>query len=687
MASDDDKKAEFFQTAMVPTSMFKEGFVHSVYSGQDTPALREMYSVALIDTTKVGKKAVITQEELDPHAVEGDTANNNAEHFFSVPPKVIEVTEPFTSKVVATQNGGKYIESHGTIIREIRVQGTSGLRPNKPLPASVKLLNKLPLGPTTGLANSIAGPVINRADRLADTVTDLASVFGGNGRALDKEERTGYDDVMKLRNIFRLYSDLKGDNAKASTTVMVWRNVKDADYWVVEPREFKLVQDSKSPMTYNYQINFRTISKFEYVPKFSKDPLADIRATGQLISGVQGATRELTNTLLVVAGSLDRLAALGVFGQELLMTPIINTIRGTSAIVQAGKGIPASFLANWERLENNLVTAIDTLEEQLNPNATTDYPAGSTVSAVSVALTSEEQEQANSYAQIINSLKSAARASRRVLTQPGVRASVRQHVEDKKNRQVAAHRRPVAGGSRAGASPRTGGDKAFLGNDRLGGSLSRAVVGAGETIHSLGQRLLGNRNRWKMLALVNDLKAPYISTGGEVQTLAPGDFILYPVQNGEGLEVANILADDTEKDQKGQNLDTAIERAYGRDIRLKSDAKNRTDFVVAAGGDLATVQGIPNVKQGIRLKFATEQGTLTVHPEYGASIPIGSKLSSASLNNFRLGIYATIISDPRISGVRRLDFITRGDILSVAAELVLKDTAATTTTAFKAGSL
>ncbi len=685
------EKSVNFEQAMVPSALFATGFEYSVFSGAINPTIKEMYSIVLLDITKgFGKDSIITIEDLDPHAVGGDVPKNKAEHFFSVPPKVIEVTEPYASKIVPTQHSGKYVESHGSIIRAIRIQGNSGLRPNKPLPASVNILGNLPLGPLAGPVNSLAGPIINRADRLVDTATGLASsvldAFGLGGpaaRNLNKEERTGYDDVMKLRNIFRAYSDIKKDNKLASKTVMLWRNVKDADYWVVEPQEFKLVQDSKSPMTYNYHITLKTLSRFEYFPTFTEDPLAAIKASNNLISNIQGATRELTNTLLVVSTQIDRLAGAGVFAQNLIMNPLIETVRGTSSVVGSAQGFTPTFVNNWQRLNNNLQEALDTLDSQLNTNVST---IGPDVQPVSAALSQEEQELADSFAPVINALRVAQRASRRVLTLPGVRASIQSQVNNKKQRQVQAYKKAILGGGRLGATPSTAGDKSFIGNDQLGGSVAKAIIGSTENIFSLAQRLLGNRNRWKLLVLVNDLKPPYITPSGIPQTLAPGQYILYPVNDGSGVAIENINANDLEKDQKGENVDTAVERAYGRDIRLKSDANNRTDVVIAAGGDIASIQGIPNVKQAMRLKFSTEQGTLTVHPRYGSAFPIGSKMTPISFNLFRLNAYATMISDARVSAVRRMQFIARGDILSIGAELVLKDTTDVTTTAFKVRS-
>lgn len=678
----------FFEQAMVPSALFKTGFEYAVYSGANNPVIEEMYSIALIDVTKAPDTFEI--EDLDPHRVGGTSIEDKAEHFFRVPPKTVEFTEPYSSRIVATQNGGRFVESHGSLIRDVRIVGDSGLRPSKPLPASIELLGGLPLGPLAAPVNALAGPIINRADRLVDTATGLVGAVGASvgagepSRRLDPSERTGYDQIMKLRNIFRKYSDYKGDNDKASKIVMVWRDVKTADYWVVEPKEFKLVQDSKSPLTYNYVITLKTLTRFEFVFDRPVDPLEQIKASQNLIASIQTATKEVTNTLLVVSAQIDRLASVGVFAQNLIMTPIIDAVRGVSSVVTSVQGFTPTFRNNWDRLNNSLDNAIKHLESQLNTNISD--PSSGLLTPITQALTQEEQEKSDSFSLVINSLRAAQRQTRRVLTLPGVGDSISDRVNGRKQRITDAYRKPLLGGNRQGRTPATAGDKSFLGNDRVGSSLARSCVEHGETIFSMAQRVLGNRNRWKMLVMVNDLKPPYTSTTGNSQTLAPGDCFLYPTNETTGLSLESITTDSLEKDQQGQNIDTQVELAYGRDIRLSSDSKNRTDFALNADGDLATIQGIPNVKQAVRLKFATEQGTLTVHPRYGTSFPLGKKMTNASFNSFRINSIGTLRSDPRITSIRRLDFYARGDILSIGAELVLKDTTDVTTTAFKPGS-
>lgn len=667
-----------FEQAMVPASLFKTGFEFSTYSGSDQKALREMYSIALLDISKPSFDVPVI-EGLDPHAAGGSTGQNKAEHFFTMPPKVVDVTEPYTSKVVPTQNGGIYVESHGCIIREVRIQGTSGLRPNKPIPVSVDLLGGL--GVLSGPANSLLGPVINSIDNLIDTFSGT-----GNARGLDASERTGYDDVMKLRNIFRAYSDYKQNNDKSSKTVMVWRDIRTADYWIVEPREFKLVQDAKSPLTYTYSIALKTLSRLEYQAKVSKDPQQAFRDSRAFFKTMQDSVKAVTGTLTAVAGSIDRLTSVGVFVQDTVMNPLIQVVRGVSAISNASQSLSPALRQNWVRLNSRLDEALNVLSASLAPNVSGFSQASWTPGAPANALTGDELEIAESFYAVTNALRSAQRATRQVLLHPTSQRSVQDIVNQRKETATRQYNRPLAGGSRSGTVPTTGGDKTYLGNQTLGAGLARICVEPRDTIQTLAQRALGNRGAWKILVLINDLKPPYVSTSGAPRTAAPGECILYPTNDVTGISINEVNPNDDERDQQGQDVNTQIERSYGRDIRLQSDFQNRTDFSLEAGGDLATIQGIPNVKQGIRLKFSTEQGTLTVHPNYGILFPIGSKMTPLSFNEFRLNAIGTIQSDPRILNVKRFDFFAQGDVLAIGTELILKNSRDVTTTAFRAGT-
>jgi hypothetical protein len=179
-----------------------------------------------------------------------------------VPPKVLEFSEPFATNVQATQNGGKYVESYGSIIKQIKVSGTTGLRPNKSTTTRILGNN----------VNTSGIPILG--SQLQTQANQLGTLLGNgfsNSSGIPADEATGHDDIIFLRNIFRLYSDIKADDVTSNgstyssrNVVMLWRNIKDLDYWVVEPEEFRIGQSSQSPLTYEYNISFKTLSRFNF---------------------------------------------------------------------------------------------------------------------------------------------------------------------------------------------------------------------------------------------------------------------------------------------------------------------------------------------------------------------------------------------------------------------------------------
>ncbi|NJL53740.1 hypothetical protein HC928_00445 [bacterium] len=117
-------------------------------------------------------------------------------------------------------------------------------------------------------------------------------------------------------------------------------------------------------------------------------------------------------------------------------------------------------------------------------------------------------------------------------------------------------------------------------------------------------------------------------------------------------------------------------QSYGRDLRLKSEfvgTEELTDLAINQRGDLATIQGVPNVEQSLRLKFITERGELGAHPRFGAKFAIGSKATASSFNELRINTLNTITSDTRVNDVIDLQFVALGDSLAVLSKIQLKN--------------
>lgn len=602
-----------------------------------TPTIQKLYSIFLWD---LPFNSVVPDATLDPSG-----SRPTAEFFFNTPPRQVEMSEPFTTRVVATQNGGKFIESHGSIFKDIRVTGTTGLRPRKGAPTVIPLLS-------TGAF-----------DGLVSALTEPFSPGGANQlRKIPVTEVTGFDDIHFLRNIFRRYSDAK---SRGEQVVMVWRNIKDNDYWVVEPKDFRLSQDSKNPLTYQYQIQLQGLSLFSVVrPDIPDDPLALVRDAQRFISRISEFKQNLTSTFLVIATQITRIQGAGYFGISNTLGTLTSVIRGLEAIFTNAGQSTANLTRAAVQAQAEFDEAITSLGAVFEPP----------ISAPPGGVATVDDRDAT-----IQALRAALRSLRALLAEESLQTNISQVEGTVRNRIGARYRRP-GNGAGAPTSPRTGGDPAFIGSSSTAATIAEGTVGVGETIRDLSRRLLGDYRRWHELVLLNDLRSPYTTDGVTTPgVLSSGDSILFPSISTTIRSTTVGSPNQSTEEQEGDldNPGSVLSQTYGRDIRLKSvksaGSIDFTDLAINQRGDISTVVGVPNVQQAIRVRFLTEQGDLPVHPTYGASFPIGSKADVFSFNTFRVNTLATMKSDPRIKEVVSLDFTAVGDILYVNGVLLLQD--------------
>lgn len=589
-----------------------------------TASLQQLYSVFLWD--------------LDRLEIPGDTRLDpaqqrlRAEFFFNVPPKSIETTEPFTTRVTPTQNGGKFIESHGSIFKDIRIQGTTGLRPKKAAPSQVPLFNPQPF-------STLAAPFQDGLDFFTEV------------RTIPEDEVTGFDDIHFLRNIFRKYSDLKAAGQKV---VMVWRNIKDDDYWICEPKEFRLSQSSKSPLTYEYSISLQGVSPFDAhlaAVSTGEDPQAQLRDITRFVSRVQEYNQAIANSFAVISTNISRLKGLGFFATDTILGPLVSVIRGIATINNTTAATAASLRNQIVAARDNVRAAVDQLDAQFD----------ALDKKIRDGLVSNKRRP-NRQDDVVRELRRLTVIFARLLTERPLQDTVASTASTRRTTAVGAYgTRPIATGLSGTGSTSTG--------------VAEDTVGAGETIRDLALRLLGDGRRWYELALLNDLRAPYTSTIPRPGALAPGDKILYPTNNPT--DTANTLPVNMTDDEVASTAEYLAAQSFGRDLRLTSTQLNDlavTDVAINQQGDIATIVGVPNVEQAIRIKFSTEVGELPAHPGFGARYAIGSKATLESFNTFRLNVLATLRSDARVVDVEKLKFITQEDILYVNAVVELRNT-------------
>lgn len=617
--------------------------------------VKELYSLFLWDyggSASEGNQSVV----VFPEGTGADPAGKRhlAEYYFTVPPKIIEVAEPYATHIQPTQDGGKFIESQGSILKEIRVQGTTGVRPN------IHSIDLLGLGAATD-ALGIKTPRLDKANSVL-TKADRLRGLGG----LSPSEVTGHDDIIFLRNIFRLYADLKAEGEAGSRVVMIWSNQKDGDYWIVEPKDLRVNQSSASPLSYDYQLTLTTLAKFDQVNGGNFDLISEIRSAKKFVSRIKDLGNELFNSHQVISTNKDKLGGLPIDLDDEILRPSADLINALISAKAASTRAKAIIRERANTLSRNTYRALAAVRAATNANA----------KAIGVL------DPQNAYER---SLRRMLQVTSGVLADQSVSKSVYEHAVTKQSSATNAYNKGGLGTSQR-LPPNTSIDPTFIGNQVLAAGVAQDVVYAGETIFSVASRLLQDDRLWKSIVVLNQLKSPYVSNTPAEGVLVPGDAVMYPVPLSQGMSSNSISAFQADGEETSESRDSdPLEVAYGRDLRLRtseSGGRDLTDLVVNQRGDIGSIQGIDNVTQGMRLKFATERGELPAQPGYGARYALGSKATPTSLNQFKIDTRATILSDPRVKVINRLDFVVSGDLLGVDADITLVDSTTILQTSF-----
>ncbi len=99
------------------------------------------------------------------------------------------------------------------------------------------------------------------------------------------------------------------------------------------------------------------------------------------------------------------------------------------------------------------------------------------------------------------------------------------------------------------------------------------------------------------------------------------------------------------------SIPTVDELTYGRDIVASFDfsfgAEKSIVGVLNASGDFATVTGLENYIQALKLLTTIEQGRLMQHPFYGNPLPIGERATLSELEFYKLLVSRAIMMDSR----------------------------------------
>lgn len=182
-----------------------------------------------------------------------------------------------------------------------------------------------------------------------------------------------------------------------------------------------------------------------------------------------------------------------------------------------------------------------------------------------------------------------------------------------------------------------------------------------DTIHTLSRKYLGSWRRWFEIALINDLRYPYISKNGGQYCRRPGDYIYVPEPNAKvSVDLVERLLNITKTHDLVdlQSVFLGFDIAIGRDGDAVFD---KFDYAHITGPK-AFVQELSFILEGY--------GGLTFDRDPGPNMRIGHKSQGASSLSLWLGVLKQWLdNDPRVNEVESLKVVQEQDILNYYMKL------------------
>lgn len=534
----------------------------------------------------------------------GDDIANTVSYFFNINPKSISLSEPNAVHIVPTQNNGFYIESQGTIMRSLSISGTTGFRPN---------IQNIPTNSTTKEAKFVEG-----------------------------EEDTGFVNHIKLRNLFRNYSNMKKNAFKSHNAQMIWYNGRDQEAWFCEPESFSAMRDASSPFTTRYEISVRLLSKVAFSAVSVKLSPMTLGNQFYLESARLAAVLLSRDNLEQTMGSGVAGFAKGVNAVKDFADNVSDTIdKGNKLAQQAvavGGAAVGTFIvmgaviaAGAKSIAFSVKGASDSISNAMHSGATD--PPGKFWNNIALDFQSTAIQLNRSY-----------------------NALMWKTVEDASDSPMSNIREDNAYYSNYGGATnyKPEGEYAYM----------EATVPKN---NNSAEMIIGNNNQNPASAplfyAANKARYPYIKNIPANNTLTPGDKVYIPIPAGGVPE----------------NIETKIfpltitlpfyQELLGRDIKIQSietgSGQKSFNFAINDDGDLATIESDKNMTQAIYIKLNTERGELFSHPGFGLIDVVGMKSTLNLSFATNLAINDSLLSDGRIESISDLAIQIAGDVMSV----------------------
>jgi hypothetical protein len=557
----------------------------------------------------------------------------SAEFPLPVNPQEFTYTMPFAAEITPLQQGGVVSEEGGIVIGEISIDASLGFAP-KPDRNTAR-------GPGDG---------------------DFSGLLGTSG--LPSEDKISAQmHFWRLANrCFDAYSALKKDPETAAQTTLEFHSIRDQLHLTVVPREFALRRNAaKERVSYRFTARLAVVgpAQKQVVVSPDKNIIAKIKDT---ISTIRSAVQTIAATVDDLTAALDEIRRT-IGSAAAILSDFLAVSASFEALIDGSKrflDIPRQALAQLGDDCEAAASIADTVADWPADISQSFRVLGDMSDALIVAATNYYGEswnrQIERYHELINKgpLSVGARDY-------GVQSTPGQGDTSHTAASV------FGGGEKPGDARR---ESNLIAEGRVSAleyqGISERVVGHGDTIQSLAAKHLGNARRWLDLAIINDLRAPYITDQAHVpNTLRIGDKIVVPARAPKGSpDTITTGAPGTGESQAAKNL--------GRDFLMIPVDGNLLGWQIdKAGGsvDVLQVEGIDNFAQAIEMRFRTEQGHNILYPAIGLPRAVGTSPNRQETIDLRYQARAQMLADKRVERVASLDFTLEDDRLVLEADL------------------
>lgn len=195
--------------------------------------------------------------------------------------------------------------------------------------------------------------------------------------------------------------------------------------------------------------------------------------------------------------------------------------------------------------------------------------------------------------------------------------------------------------------------------DVAGPQVTLGTLRHGDTLLTFSARETGNFENWRLIAEINGLQPPYITSVKTPTTAIPGEQLFLPAPGN--MQVSMTVQAGSVPTYINNYL--GIDKYFGQ-LNLP---------MLAWSGDYQVISGYDNLAISLGRRLQTVLGSLIYHPLFGSRIPpeVGSIASSHAAGLIKAYTVSALLSDPRVNKISSINVTLPGNYsVSVSATVL-----------------